>query len=160
MSLGVDQSGKTFKEALAMFCCFLGVVAFATVSQGSAAQSAAAQSFEGSWVVEEAEREMRPSQELEGASVVFNADNSFSILRLQRTPWRGTYSVDPELGTIDLTFIGRNLTPPIDGAVWDGIYRFHADGSLEINTAQGADARTVEFMTGYDLTLVTLRRTN
>ena len=160
MSFWVDESGNKFKEALAMFCCFLGVVAFTTVSQSAAAQSAAAQSFEGSWVVEEAEREMRPSQELEGASVVFNADNSFSILRLQRTPWRGTYSVDPELGTIDLTFRGRNLTPPSDGAVWEGIYRFHADGSLEINTAQGSDARPVEFMTGYDLTLMTLRLTN
>ena len=160
MSLWVHQSGKTFKEALAMFCCFLGVVAVTTVSPGSAAQSAAAPSFEGSWVVEEAEREMRPSQELEGASVVFNADNSFSILRLQRTPWRGTYSVDPELGTIEFTFRGRNLTPPSDGTVWEGIFRFHADGSLEINTAQGADARPVEFMTGYDLTLMTLRRTN
>lgn len=160
MSFWADQSGKRFKEALAMFCGFLGVVAIATVSPSSAAQSDAAHSFEGSWVVEEAEREMRPSQELAGASVEFNADNSFSILRLQRTPWRGTYSVDPVMGTIDLTFRGRNLTPPADGTVWDGIYRFHEDGSLEINTAQGADARPVEFMTGYDLTLMTLRRTN
>jgi uncharacterized protein (TIGR03067 family) len=160
MSFWVDESGHKFKKTLAICCCFLGVVAFTAVSQSAAGQSAAAQSFEGSWVVEEAETEMRPSQELQGASVVFNADNSFSILRLQRTPWRGTYSVDPELGTVDLTFMGRNLTPPSDGTVWEGMYRFNADGSLDIITAQGADARPVEFMTGYDLTLMTLRLTN
>jgi len=155
MSIRVEQSGKTLKPAPTMFCCLLAVVACTSVPQ-----SAAGQSFEGNWVVEEAEREMRPHEEFLGASVVFNSDSSFSIQRLQRTPWRGTYSVDPESGTIDLTFRGRNLTPPTDGTVWEGIYRFHADGSLEINTATGYDARPVEFMTGYDLTLLTLRHAN
>jgi len=153
MSIRVEQSVSNLKAAPTMLCCLLAIVACT-----STPRSAAAQSVEGSWVVEEAEREMQPHDEFLGASVVFNSDNSFSIQRLQRTPWRGTYSVDPESGTIDLTFRGRNLTPPSDGAVWEGIYRFHADGSLVINTATGYDARPVEFMTGYDLTMLTLRR--
>ncbi len=129
----------------------------ALVACGSMPQSAA-QSIEGSWVVEEAEREMAPHEQFLGASVVFSADNSFSIQRIQRTPWRGTYSIDFDSGTIDLTFRGRNLTPPSDGTVWEGIFRFLADGALEINTATGYDARPLEFLTGYDLTMLTLRR--
>ncbi len=132
--------------------CLLAVVACGSMPQS------VAQSIEGSWIVEEAEREMAPHDEFLGASVVFNADNSFSIQRIQRTPWRGTYSVDLDSGTIDLTFRGRNLTPPSDGTVWEGIFRFLADGALEINTATGYDARPVEFLTGYDLTMLTLRR--
>ena len=120
----------------------------------------AAQSIEGSWVVEEAEREMAPHDEFLGASVVFNTDTSFSIRRIQRTPWRGTYSVNLTTGTIDLTFRGRNLTPPSDGTVWEGILRFLANDVLEINTATGYDARPVEFLTGYDLTMLTLRRSD
>ena len=117
-----------------------------------------AQTIEGSWVVDEAEREMAPHEEFLGASVVFNSDSSFTIERLQRTPWRGTYSVDPDSGMIDLTFRGRNLTPPSDGTVWEGIFRFQADGRLQINTATGYDARPLEFLTGYDLTMLTLSR--
>ena len=146
---GLCESSKISPAAL---CCLLAIIACTSAPQ------AAAQSIEGSWVVEEAEREMAPHEEFVGASVVFNADNSFSIRRIQRTPWRGTYSVDPSSGTIDLTFRGRNLTPPIDGTVWEGIFRFLADGTLEINTATGYDARPVEFLTGYDLTMLTLRR--
>ncbi|MQG02130.1 MAG: hypothetical protein FI713_00240 [SAR202 cluster bacterium] len=155
MPLGLEKTGKKPNTVLTMLSCLLGAIACESVPQNVSAQS-----FEGTWVVEEAEREMRPDQEILGASVVFNADQTFSIERLQRTPWRGTYSADPESGTIDLTFLGRNLTPPLDGTVWEGIYRFHEDGALEINTATGHDARPVEFMSGYDLTMVTLRRTN
>ena len=155
MSFSVNQSGKEPKVVLSMLFCLLGLIACASILQ-----TVAAQTLEGNWVIDKAEKEMRPSQEFLGASVVFNADNSFSIQRLQRTPWRGTYSLDPESGTIDLTFRGRNLTPPVDGTVWEGIYRFNSDGSLEINTAGGHDRRPLEFMTGYDLTMLTLTRTN
>ena len=134
-------------------CSVFAVVAFTLTPSGAIAQS-----LEGSWVVDEAEREMAPHEEFLGASVVFNSDSSFTIERLQRTPWRGTYSVDPDTGTIDLTFRGRNLTPPSDGTVWEGIFRFRADGRLEINTATGYDARPEEFLTGYDLTMLTLSR--
>ena len=134
-------------------CSVFAVVAFALTPSGAIAQS-----LEGSWVVDEAEREMAPHEEFLGASVVFNSDSSFTIERLQRTPWRGTYSVDPDTRTIDLTFRGRNLTPPSDGTVWEGIFRFQADGRLQINTATGYDARPLEFLTGYDLTMLTLSR--
>jgi hypothetical protein len=132
--------------------------AFAAVTCVVTPIGAMAQSLEGSWVVEEAEREMAPHEEFLGASVVFNSDLSFTIERLQRTPWRGTYSIDRDSGTIDLTFRGRNLTPPSDGTVWEGIFRFQADGRLQINTATGYDARPLEFLTGYDLTMLTLSR--
>ena len=132
--------------------------AFAAVACALSPSSVLAQTIEGSWVVDEAEREMTPHEEFLGASVVFNSDSSFTIERLQRTPWRGTYSVDPDSGTIDLTFRGRNLTPPSDGTVWEGIFRFQADGRLQINTATGYDARPLEFLTGYDLTMLTLSR--
>ncbi len=144
--------GAARVRLLSVLGCVLAVVACVS------APPSAAQSLEGSWIVAEAEREMAPHAEFVGASVVFNADHSFSIERIQRTPWRGTYSVDSASGTIDLTFRGRNLTPPIDGTVWEGIFRFLADGTLEINTATGYDARPVEFLTGYDLTMLTLRR--
>lgn len=136
-----------------LLCSALAVAACAL-----SPSEALAQSVEGSWVVEEAEREMAPHEEFLGASVVFNSDQSFTIERLQRTPWRGTYSVDLDAGTIDLTFRGRNLTPPSDGTVWEGIFRFQADGRLQINTATGYDARPLEFLTGYDLTMLTLSR--
>jgi|TARA_B110000263_G_scaffold226253_1_gene217747 uncharacterized protein (TIGR03067 family) len=155
MPFSANQSGKKPKVALTMLCCLLGLIACASVPK-----SGTAQTLEGNWVVEVAEKEMQPSQPFLGANVVFNADNSFTIQRLQRTPWRGTYSLNPESGTIDLTFQGRNLTPPVDGTVWEGIYRFNSDGSLEINTAGGHDGRPLEFMTGYDLTMLTLKRTN
>lgn len=136
-----------------LLCSVFAAVACALIPGGVLAQS-----VEGSWVVEEAERELAPHEEFLGASVVFNSDQSFTIERLQRTPWRGTYSVDPDSGTIDLTFRGRNLTPPSDGTVWEGIFRFQADGRLQINTATGYDARPLEFLTGYDLTMLTLSR--
>jgi hypothetical protein len=152
MSTRAQRLVRYLKSTPTVLGCLLAVVACGSMPPS------AAQSIEGSWVVEEAEREMAPHEQFLGASVVFNADNSFSIQRIQRTPWRGTYSIDVDSGTIDLTFRGRNLTPPSDGTVWEGIFRFLADGALEINTATGYDARPVEFLTGYDLTMLTLRR--
>ncbi|MBH98521.1 MAG: hypothetical protein CMM56_08725 [Rhodospirillaceae bacterium] len=155
MMLKLIQSHTISITKLTALLSLLGAFALATIPQ-----IAFSQTLEGNWSVEEAEREMRPNQEFLGASVIFNADLTFSIQRLQRTPWRGTYSIDPESGTINLTFRGRNLTPPTDGTVWEGIYRFGSDDTLVINTATGHDARPLEFMTGYDLTMITLRRAN
>jgi len=132
---------------LATFCCFLG-----------GAYTAQSQSIVGAWEVVAAERKSSPPQEMMGATVTLNADLSFSIERPQRNSWSGTYRVDAKAGTIDLAFRGRNLPRPHEGDVWEGIYRFSADGRLEINTAQGLEARPVDFLPGYDLTLMTLRR--
>jgi hypothetical protein len=139
MSTRAQRLVRYLKSTPTVLGCLLAVVACGSMPPS------AAQSIEGSWVVEEAEREMAPHEQ-------------FLIQRIQRTPWRGTYSIDVDSGTIDLTFRGRNLTPPSDGTVWEGIFRFLADGALEINTATGYDARPVEFLTGYDLTMLTLRR--
>jgi hypothetical protein len=95
-----------------------------------------------------------------GATVTFNADQTFSIDRPERQSWSGTYRLDPKAGTIDFAFAGKNLTRPHEGDVWEGIYLFQPDGRLQINTAQGLDARPVDFLPGYDLTLMTLKRKN
>jgi uncharacterized protein (TIGR03067 family) len=133
---------------LAMVCCVSGSVAYA----------AQAPSLVGTWEVLEAVRKSLPPQEMRGATVTFNADQTFSIDRPERSSWSGTYRVDAKAGTVDLAFRGKNLTRPHEGDVWEGIYRFHPDGRLEINTAQGLDARPVDFLSGYDLTLMTLKR--
>jgi len=144
------QRAAEFTAVLAMVSCFLG----------GAAYTAQSQSIVGTWEVMEAKRVSAPPQEMVGATLTFNADQSFTIERPQRSSYSGTYRLDSKAGTIDLTFRGKNLLPPAEGDVWEGIYRFHADGRLEINTAQGHDARPVDFLSGYDLTLMTLRRRN
>ena len=149
MSLRRPRPATQFMAVLATFCCVLG-----------GAYTAQSQSIVGAWEVVAAERKSSPPQEMVGATVTLNADQSFSIERPQRSSWSGTYRVDAKAGTIDLAFRGRNLTRPHEGDVWEGIYRFHPDGRLEINTAQGHDARPVDFLSGYDLTLMTLRRKN
>jgi len=149
MSLRGPKSTAAFMAVLAMFSCFPGGVAYTQ-----------SQSIVGTWVVTESVRKSLPPQEMVGATVTFNADQTFAIERPQRTSWSGTYRVNPQARTIDLAFHGKNLTRPHEGDVWEGIYRLQPDGRLEINTAQGLDARPVDFVSGYDLTLMTLRRRN
>ena len=149
MSLRGPKSTAAFMAILAMFSCFPGGVAYTQ-----------SQSIVGTWVVTESVRKSLPPQEMVGATVTFNADQTFAIERPQRTSWSGTYRVNPQARTIDLAFHGKNLTRPHEGDVWEGIYRVQPDGRLEINTAQGLDARPVDFVAGYDLTLMTLRRKN
>ena len=150
MSVRGPQSAAQCMAVLAMLCCVFGGVAYTAQSQ----------SLVGTWEVVEAVRKSPPPQEMRGATVSFNADQSFSIDRPERSSWAGTYRLDAKAGTLDLAFRGKNLTRPHEGDVWEGIYRFHPDGRLEINTAQGHDARPVDFLSGYDLTLMTLRRKN
>ena len=144
-------------NSVAAFVAVLAV--FAGVS-GGVVCTAQSQSLVGSWEVVEAERNSLPPQPMVGATMTFNADQTFSIERPQRASWAGTYRLDAKAGTLDLTFRGKNLTRPHEGDVWEGIYRMQPDGRLQINTAQGLDARPVEFVSGYDLTLMTLRRKN
>jgi len=120
--------------------------------------AAQSQSIVGSWEVVESVRKSHPPQEMRGAILTFNKDQTFSIDRGQRASWSGTYRVDPKAGTIDLAFSGKNLTRPHEGDTWEGIFRFQPDGRLQINTAQGMDARPVDYLPGYDLTTMTLTR--
>ena len=155
MSLRGPKSAAAFTAVLAVFACVsAGVVCTAQ------AQGAQAQSIVGSWEVVESVRNSSPPQEMKGSTITFNADQTFSIDRPQRTSWTGTYRVNPGARTLDLAFAGKNLTRPHAGDVWQGIYRFQPDGRLEINTAQGLEARPADFLSGYDLTLMTLRRKN
>ena len=150
MSVRGPKSAAAFVAVLAMFACVSGGVVCMAQSP----------SIVGSWEVVEAVRNSLPPQPMVGATVTFNADQTFSIERPQRTSWAGMYRLDPRAGTLDLAFRGKNLTRPHEGDVWEGIYRVQPDGRLEINTAQGLDARPVDFVAGYDLTLMTLRRKN
>jgi uncharacterized protein (TIGR03067 family) len=145
------------RKSAAVFVAVLAVLAFVS---GSVVCSAQSQGIVGSWEVVEAVRNSLPPQPMVGATLIFNADQTFAIERPQRTSWSGTYRVNPQARTIDLAFHGKNLTRPHEGDVWEGIYRLQPDGRLEINTAQGLDARPVDFVAGYDLTLMTLRRKN
>lgn len=149
MSLRGQTSAAAFMAVLAMFSCFPGGVAYTQ-----------SQSIVGTWVVTESVRKSLPPQEMVGATVTFNADQTFAIERPQRSSYSGTYRLNPEARTIDLAFRGKNLIRPHEGDVWEGIYRFHSDGRLEINTAQGLEARPTDFLSGYDLTLMTLSRKN
>ena len=141
----------------AMVAC-LSVAAVTAQSQSPA--TALGTSIIGSWEVVESVRKSHPPQEMRGATITFNKDQTFSIDRGQRASWSGTYRGDPKAGTIDLAFGGKNLTRPHEGDVWQGIFRIQPDGRLQINTAQGLEARPVDYLPGYDLTLMTLKRKN
>ena len=150
MSLRGPKSAAAFVAALAMFACV----------SGSVVCTAQTQTIVGKWEVMESVRNSLPPQPMVGATLTLNADQTFSIERPQRQSWTGTYRVNTQARTLDLAFHGKNLTRPHEGDVWEGIYRLQPDGRLEINTAQGLEARPVDFVAGYDLTLMTLRRKN
>jgi uncharacterized protein (TIGR03067 family) len=127
----------------------------------SAAELAQAQrsarSIVGTWVVASAERQMDAYPELEGATVIFT-DKTFRIERLEgRAPWFGNVTVNDAKGTIDFDNQAKLMIPPVFGTKWEGIFRWDGD-VLEICTAEGHDARPTEFLSGYDLTLMKLRR--
>lgn len=150
MSVKGPKSAAAFAALVAVFACVSGGVVCTAQSQP----------LVGTWEVVESVRNSLPPQPMVGATLTFNADQTFSIERPQRQSWTGTYRVDTRAGTLDLAFRGKNLTRPHEGDVWEGIYRVQPDGRLQINTAQGLDARPADFVAGYDLTLMTLRRKN
>ena len=138
----------------------MAVLAMVACSSGGVVLTAQSPSIVGNWEVVESVRKSHPPQEMRGATLTFNANQSFAIERPQRASWSGTYRLDPKAGTIDLAFSGKNLTRPHEGDVWEGIYRIQPDGRLQINTAQGLEARPVDYLPGYDLTVMTLKRKN
>jgi len=93
---------------LAMFSCFPGGVAYTQ-----------SQSIVGAWVVTESVRKSLPPQEMVGATVTFNADQTFAIERPQRSSYSGTYRLNPEARTIDRAFRCKNLIRPHEGDVWE-----------------------------------------
>lgn len=155
MAVSGPKSAASFMALLAVFACVSGSAVCTAQSQ-----TAQSQSIVGKWEVMDAVRNSLPPQPMVGATLILNADQTFAIERPQRQSWTGTYRVNPQARTIDLAFHGKNLTRPHEGDVWEGIYRLQPDGRLEINTAQGLEARPVDFVAGYDLTLMTLRRKN
>jgi len=130
--------------------CAVTLIALASIAQ------APAQSLEGTWIVTQAERQMDPYPSLVGATVTFTG-NKFRIERPGRSVWEGTLRVDAATGKIDMAHEGSAMVPPVRGDKWEGIYRFAGD-TLEINTAQGHEARPSEFLSGYDLILMKLQR--
>lgn len=145
---------KRTRWSMAAACLLAAGAVFATTS--AALAQAVPQSLVGQWVVVEAERQMAPLPSLVGASVTFTADR-FKVERPERSSWEGVVHLNAEKGAIDLLHEGGSLVPPIRGDKWEGIYRFNGD-VLEINTSQGHDARPTEFLSGYDLVLMKLRR--
>jgi uncharacterized protein (TIGR03067 family) len=136
---------------------FLLLASFFGVAR--AERGADTKSIKGTWVVESAERQMDSYPELVGATVTFADDNTYRIERLEgRSVWFGNVTVDYTKGTIDLLNQAKLLIPPVFGIKWEGIFRFNSDGTLEICTAEGHDSRPTEFLSGYDLTLMKLRR--
>src|SRR5215208_3092400 len=109
MSLRGPKSAAAFTAVLAVFACISGGVVCTAQAQRAQAQraqpqSAPAQSIVGSWEVVESVRNSSPPQPMVGATLTFNADQTFSIDRPQRTSWTGMYRVDPRAGTLDLAF--------------------------------------------------------
>ncbi len=148
MSRRAPRFTAAFTAALAVVACLSAGVVYSQTPP----------SIVGSWDVVESVRKSFPPQEMKGATIAFNKDQTFSIDRGQRASWSGTYRVDPKAGTIDFAFSGKNLTRPHEGDVWEGIFRIQPDGRLQINTAQGHEARPVDYLPGYDLTFMTLTR--
>jgi uncharacterized protein (TIGR03067 family) len=112
--------------------------------------------IEGVWVVDTAERQMEPYKDLDGATFTFKGD-SFDVDRPGHSHWSGHVATDVKTGRIDLHQEADNLVPPKPGDTWQGIYKF--DGpELVINTAQTHDARPTEFLSGYDLALIKLKK--
>lgn len=130
--------------------------ALVAVAAQAAQPPAPSQSVQGTWSVIQAERQMDAYPDLVGAKVTFNGDK-FVIERPGRSKWEGTLRLDAATGKIDMAHEGYAMVPPIRGDKWEGIFRFVGD-TLEINTAQGHEARPTEFLSGYDLILMKLQR--
>jgi uncharacterized protein (TIGR03067 family) len=137
--------------ALAVFWWGAGVAVSAAPPQSSAQKS-----IDGVWLVDYAENQLNPYPELVGATVTFSGD-TFRIERPGRAKWFGDLKVDYSKGTIDMVHRAKLMIPPVEGVTWQGIFRWDGD-KLEICHAEGHDARPTEFLSGYDLTLMKLRR--
>lgn len=112
--------------------------------------------LEGAWVVDTAEFQMAPYKDMGGATFTFKGD-TFVVDRPGHSTWSGHVATDVKAGKIDLTHEADNLIPPSAGEKWEGIYKF--DGpELVINTAEAHEARPTEFVSGYDLALIRLKK--
>ena len=112
--------------------------------------------LEGVWVVDTAERQMAPYKDIVGSTFTFKGD-TFAVARPGHSSWSGHIAADPKTGKIDIKHEADNLVPPLPGDTWQGIYMF--DGPvLVINTAQTHDSRPTEFISGYDLALIRLKK--
>ena len=113
--------------------------------------------LDGSWVVTAAEREQLAYPDIVGAKVTFQGDK-FTIERTEgRSKWFGQLKADAKSGAIDMLMQADTAVFPLKGEKWEGLYRFNGD-VLEINTSQGHDWRPSEFVTGYDLADLKLKK--
>ena len=132
----------------------------AAVVVGAAGFAMAAQpgldALQGVWVVTDAERQLAPLPTLKGGVLTITGDK-FQIERGILDTWRGDLKVEPATGKIDFVHQGEQMVAPVKGDHWEGSYRLNGD-TLEIVTTTGHDARPTAFRTGYDITLMKLRR--
>jgi len=113
--------------------------------------------LDGTWVITAAEREQLPYPDIVGAKVTFKG-GMFTIERTEgRSKWFGDLKADAKTGAIDMLMQADTAVFPLKGEKWEGLYRFNGD-QLEINTSQGHDWRPSEFVTGYDLADLKLKK--
>jgi uncharacterized protein (TIGR03067 family) len=140
-------------------CVGLAATAAATVGLSGAALAEpqpGLDKLQGSWVVEEAERQLLPLKTLKGGVLTITG-NKFTVERGILDTWMGDLKVEPSSGKIDFLHQGEQMVAPVKGDRWEGRYRVSGD-TLEIVTTTGHDARPTAFRTGYDITLMKLRR--
>lgn len=136
-----------------------GLAALVAIGIGGGALAAAQpglDSLQGVWVVTEAERQLAPLPTLKDGVLTITGDK-FTVERGILDTWIGDLRVDPAMGRIDFLHQGEQMVAPVKGDVWEGSYRVNGD-TLEIVTTTGHDARPTAFRTGYDITLMNLRR--
>jgi uncharacterized protein (TIGR03067 family) len=112
--------------------------------------------LQGVWVVTDAERQLAPLPSLKDGVLTITG-NKFTLERGILDTWAGELRLDPAKGHIDFLHQAEHLVAPVKGDKWEGSYRVKGD-TLEIVTTTGHDARPTAFRTGYDITLMRLRR--
>jgi uncharacterized protein (TIGR03067 family) len=137
-------------------CAGLAMMMVAGIAGSVSAAQPGLDALQGVWVVIEAERQLAPLPSLKGGVLTITGDK-FKVERGILDTWAGDLRLEPETGKIDFMHQAEHLVAPVKGDKWEGSYRMIGD-TLEIVTTTGHDARPTAFRTGYDITLMKLRR--
>jgi uncharacterized protein (TIGR03067 family) len=137
-------------------CAGLVLALAAGVAGAAQAPEPGLDALQGVWLVTDAERQLAPLPSLKGGVLTITGDK-FKLERGILDTWAGDLRVDPATGQIDFLHQAEHLVAPVKGDKWEGRYRVKGD-TLEIVTTTGHDARPTAFRTGYDITLIKLRR--
>jgi uncharacterized protein (TIGR03067 family) len=154
----MTPAGRARRLSLKACAGLAALMAFGAA--GGAWAAAAAQpgldGLQGVWVVTEAERQQATLPSLKNGVLTITGAK-FRLERGILDTWMGDLRVDPAKGAIDFMHQGEQMVAPVKGDLWEGTYRVNGE-TLEIVTATGHEARPTQFRTGYDITLMKLRR--